>query len=86
MISGAQYDETTWHYVDCNTGSIVAYVHGAIIEGGYGGGCYNVNQNRIYLTPGGAAAKPIWHYIQELGGTKGLCPHMFGSSILSSTS
>jgi hypothetical protein len=61
-----QADQTSWHYIDCNTGSVVAYAHGLSvlpIQGAYSGGCYSPTQNRIYLSPYGQANQSTWHYI-----------------------
>ena len=64
LIPYNQCDETNWHYIDCDTGDVVAYEHGAtVINYGYRGGVYNKNQKRIYLVPFAQAPETNWHYI-----------------------
>ena len=44
-----QANESTWHYVDCATGSIVPYPHGlatAAVNGAYFGGVYSPSEVR----------------------------------------
>lgn len=56
--------ETTWHYIDCNTGETVEYTHGAFtVSSAYYGGVYAPTQNRIYLVPFGMSAQSTWYYI-----------------------
>ena len=54
---------TSWHYVDCDTGAIVAYAYGVSIPDTYGGGCYSPLSNRIYMCPIGISSYATWHYI-----------------------
>jgi hypothetical protein len=81
-----QASQSTWHYIDCATGNVVGYSHGVTaVSSAYYGGVYSPTQNRIYLVPGNQASQSTWHYIQFTGYSDGIVPHMFGSSILSST-
>jgi len=54
-----------WHYVDCATGNIVAYAHGATTTTGqiYYGGAYSPTQNRIYFAPKAQQDQANWHYV-----------------------
>jgi hypothetical protein len=54
---------STWQYIDCSNGSVVAYTHGATVAGSYIGAVYSPTQNRIYFIPGIQYAQPIWHYV-----------------------
>ena len=59
-----QAAQTNWHFIDCATGSVVAYAHGVTaVSGAYAGGVYSPTQNRIYLVPSTQAAQTNWHYI-----------------------
>ena len=62
----------SWHYIDCNTGNVVAYPNPAFAAGTpaggqvYVGGAYSPTQNRIYFAPRNQAeanALYAWHYI-----------------------
>jgi hypothetical protein len=56
--------QSTWAYIDCNTGNAVAYAHGAVVNfRAYLGGVYSPTQNRIYLVPWGQSNQTNWHYI-----------------------
>jgi hypothetical protein len=59
--------QNSWHYVDCQTGQVVAYEHhvgsGFLNFQAYSGGVYSFPDNRIYFTPHGQATSEIWHYI-----------------------
>ncbi len=64
FVPSRQASETSWHYIDCDTGDVVAYTHGATATMfAYCGGVYSPTQNRIYLIPGSQANQPTWHYI-----------------------
>jgi hypothetical protein len=61
---GNQCTENNWHYIDCYTGSIISYIHGAnVVNNGYLGGCYDPIKRRIYLIPEGQSNQSQWHYI-----------------------
>jgi hypothetical protein len=61
-----QAPETFWHYIDCNTGNMIAYEAKVIAYHlAYGGGVYSPTQNRIYFVPSAQASQTTWHYIQE---------------------
>jgi len=59
--------QTSWHYLDCDTNSIVSYpnlvVSTSIVVNAYSGGVYSPTQNRIYLVPYGQGNQATWHYI-----------------------
>jgi len=57
------YQSTTWHYINCDTGIVVAYNGVEAANRGYIGGVYSPTQNRIYLVPFGQANLATWHYI-----------------------
>lgn len=59
----AQSTGTHWHYVDCSTGSVVAYAHGATPSNAIIGGIYSPFQNRIYIAPYNDSASSTWYYI-----------------------
>lgn len=55
---------TTWHYVDCATGTLVSYTHGVTaIDSAYIGGVYSPTTNRIYFVPFKQSTFTTWHYI-----------------------
>jgi len=59
-----------WHYVDCQSGEIVAYTHGVTcVDNAYNGGVYSPNENRIYFVPYEQADETDWHYIDCNTGT-----------------
>ena len=54
FVPFSQAPQTNWHYVDCNTGTIMAYAHGLAtppVNQAYAGGVYSPTQNRIYFSP-----------------------------------
>lgn len=57
--------QSTWHYIDCITGSVVPYPGApGVPQYGYLGGAYCPTQDRIYMSPYGIAGEPgSWHYI-----------------------
>ena len=70
LVPLAQSNQTSWHYIDCTTGTVVAYTHGAtVITSGYAGGVYSPTQNRIYLVPYFQSNQTSWHYIDCATGT-----------------
>ena len=58
-----QSTATSWHYIDCANGSVVAYSHTGVtaVSIAYQGGVYSPTQNRIYFVPQTQATS--WHYI-----------------------
>lgn len=57
-------DEAQWHYINCATGAVAAYTHGAtVVASGYLGGAYMPTLNRIYMAPASQTAEDNWHYI-----------------------
>jgi len=66
LVPFAQSNVATWHYIDCNTGSVVAYVHGfvtSLVTQAYAGGAYSPTQNRIYFAPRDISTASDWHYV-----------------------
>ena len=60
-----QQSPNSWHYMDCNTGTIVAYTAGVgAVANAYFGGAYCPTQNRVYFIPYfGAAPQLTWHFL-----------------------
>jgi hypothetical protein len=74
FVPYGQSDETFWHFIDCDDGTVYAYYHGAtVVANGYRGGAYSPTQNRIYFAPYGQsnAISELWHYIDCDDGTVG---------------
>ena len=71
FVPRSQSDQSTWHYIDCNTGTVVAYIHGfSFTSQAYVGGVFSPTQNRIYFVPFfSVATVPVWHYIDCDTGT-----------------
>ncbi len=65
LIPNYQSTQTTWHYIDCNSGKIVPYVRAtvAIEQSGFKGGAYDARNNRIFMAPYMQAIRSIWQYI-----------------------
>jgi hypothetical protein len=71
FVPANQADETgdNWHYIDCSTGSVVAYIHtlgsNRPVNNAYFGGVYSPSTNRIYFVPRNQADETgdNWHYI-----------------------
>lgn len=66
FMPAAICNQATWHYVDCNTGTIVAYTHGGgttLASNAYIGGVYDPVFDRIMLCPYVQATSTTWHYI-----------------------
>ena len=61
------YGESSWHYVDCASGEVVAYPHHSetsiISAAAYSGGVYDPVNDRIFLVPNQQASHPFWHFI-----------------------
>lgn len=59
-------NQTTWHFIDCSTGLIVAYdnnVSAEISNPAYSGAVYSPTQNRIYFGPNAQSTETFWHFI-----------------------
>jgi hypothetical protein len=72
MSPSSQGTTSTWHYIDCDTGAIVAYAHGSTASRSgitYNGAVYSPNENKIYFVPRGQSAQPTWHYVNCDDGT-----------------
>ena len=75
FVPYAQATRAEWHFVECETGRIVAYKHnvrtgsGEIVDRAYNGGVYVSAQERIYLIPSEQAQSVLWHYIDCKTGT-----------------
>ena len=72
LVPYMQANQAHWHYVDCQTGRVVAYEHSlrldfysdsSIVYAAYHGGVYSPRQQRIYLVPYRQAPFAEWHYI-----------------------
>jgi hypothetical protein len=63
FVPATQANQTTWHYINCNNGSVVGYTAPPISSGAYNGGVYSPTQNRIYLAPFAQSTSSTWHYI-----------------------
>ena len=71
-----------WHYIDTNTGAVVAYSHGmgTLITQAYAGGTL-APDGKIYLTPYAQATNTQWHYIdttKEPGSTGHIVAYSHG--------
>lgn len=72
LVPGGQADpgNSDWHYIDCYTGTVVAYAHGVTtVDNAYIGGVYSPLQNRIYFIPRYQGPQTNWHYIDCALGT-----------------
>ena len=66
LVPSAQATRHHWHYIDCESGNVVAYEHMAgesVVHRAYQGGVYSPEQKRIYLMPFNQCEEPVWHYI-----------------------
>lgn len=84
LVPRNQADQTTWHYIDCDTGSVVGYVHGLgtlPVNAAYYGGIFSPTQNRIYLVPDSQSNVDTWHYIDCDDGSVVGYVHGFGTGI-----
>ena len=83
FVPYGQAIQSQWHYVDCNTGNIVAYTTGVSAVGGaYGGGVYSPTQNRIYFVPRSQDSQPQWHYVDC--NTGNIVAYTHGATVVSS--
>ena len=62
-----------WHYLDCTTGTVVAYIHTLTllpVGFAYYGGVYAPVSNRVYFVPSNQAdeAGKNWHYLADDSG------------------
>jgi hypothetical protein len=70
LVPQGQGNQTNWHYIDCATGTVIAYAHGVTaVNNAYSGGVYSPTQNRIYLVPASQGNQTNWHYINCATGT-----------------
>ena len=72
-------NQANWHYIDTNTGAVVAYAHGATVvaAGTYNGGVLAPN-GRIYWVPRAQANQANWHYINTNTGAVTAYAHNLG--------
>ena len=72
LIPYNQSNQTNWHYIDTNTGNVVAYAHstGISVAGAYNCGCLAPNGN-IYMAPFFQSNSSPWHYINSGTGAVG---------------
>jgi hypothetical protein len=72
LVPFSQFNQPTWHYIDCNDGTVVGYAApSAEMVGNYIGGVYSPTQNRIYFVPLGQSTGTYWHYIDCNDGSVG---------------
>jgi hypothetical protein len=63
LVPQSQAAQTTWHYIDTDTGNVVGYSPGVTAQdGAYYGGVLAPN-GRIYLMPLIQSSQSNWHYI-----------------------
>ena len=62
-----QATEARWHFIDCNTSTVVAYPSGVKVSesAAYAGVVYYPAEKRVYFIPHGQSNHEKWHYIQE---------------------
>jgi len=77
LVPSGQSDEANWHYINCYTGELVAYAHGAGVLPNYGyqGGAYSPTQDRIYFAPFSMSTQANWHYLDCKTGDVVAYPH-----------
>jgi hypothetical protein len=70
FVPAAQGSQDYWHYIDCNTGDVIAYPNNSGVtpitpeaSAAYFGGVYSPTQNRIYFVPYSQVTETFWHYI-----------------------
>lgn len=86
FIPRAQSDQTYWHYIDCNTGDVVAYLNNSgvtPVSGGYLGGVYSPLTKRIHFVPRAQGAVGTFHYIDSTNGSIGTYTNNSGVAITS---
>lgn len=70
FVPYSQSNQSSWHYIDFQTGSIKSYDHQArnVVVNAYIGGAFMPNQNRIYFAPRLQSNQPLLHYIDGVTG------------------
>jgi hypothetical protein len=64
FVPRTQGSQSVWHYINCDTGAVVPYTHGATASSdAYASGVYSPSQNRIYFAPRGQGSETDWHYV-----------------------
>jgi hypothetical protein len=64
FLINSSTDSTTWYYLDCHTGTLVAYTtHTSSVLTTYFGGVYSPRNDRIYLIALSQTNSQTWHYI-----------------------
>lgn len=59
-----QGNQSKWHYIDCNDGTVHEYIHGATcVSYAYQGAIYSPLNDRIYFIPDMQIMQPDLHYI-----------------------
>jgi hypothetical protein len=75
MIPFGQSNQTNWHYIDTNTGTVSAYAHGVTaVANAYAGGVL-APDGKMYLVPYAQANQTNWHYIDTNTGTVSAYAH-----------
>lgn len=90
MMPSAQSDQTTWHYIDCFTGTVVGYssvpnTGSQPVATGYIGGIYDPVFNRIILVPYGQGNAVNWHYIDVTKSTPVVTAYTNTSGVTNTT-
>lgn len=69
LVPYEQGPEEYWHYIDCSTGEVIAYKHGAsgfrspVSSRAYWGGAYDPINRRVFFAPYYQSSDYTWHYI-----------------------
>jgi hypothetical protein len=74
-----------YHYVDCDSGNIIEYIHALTtlpVDWAYAGGVYSPTNNRIYFVPRKQAneAGNNWVYVSDLS-SESYPPSLFANSL-----
>jgi hypothetical protein len=67
LVPFSQSSVETWHYIDCENGTIIPYLHNSSsTTNGYMSGTYSPTNNKIYFVPYEQSDQSYWHCIDEL--------------------
>lgn len=67
LVPYGQSNQSTWHYIDCLSQTLVGYAAPTTVKFAYIGGVYSPDQDRIYFIPYAACNQANWHYINSAG-------------------
>ena len=70
LVPYGQATSTTWHYIDCNIGSLVGYTAPSLGSGAYFGGIYSPTQDRVYFAPFLQGNQSTWNHIDCATGSQ----------------